>query len=196
VSALLQHKPQNTIDFILDKPLIFAPGQEFRYNSGEPHLIAASIQNAAQMPLEKWADDVLFSKIGFNNYTWLEYDGYNFGGYGISTTPRELAKIAQLTLNGGKWNEEQIINNKWINEMVSTQSTINSASEYTFGHLWWINESESIYFMSGSGGQYACIIPDKNLIIVAMSEHDTDDGFEIGFETFLELVNKIRVTAN
>ena len=196
VSALLQQKQENVIDFILEKPLLFSPGQEFSYNSGETHLITASIQNGVGQPLEKWADDVLFSKIRFDNYTWLKYDGYNFGGYGISTTPRELAKIAQLVLNEGNWNGEQLIDSLWIKEMVSTQTVTSSGSDYTFGNLWWVNVPEGIFFMSGSGGQYAVIVPDKNLLVVAMSEHDTDGDLEIDFNTFLQIVNRIGETAN
>ena len=159
-------------------------------------MITASIQNGVGQPLEKWADDVLFSKIRFDNYTWLKYDGYNFGGYGISTTPRELAKIAQLVLNEGNWNGEQLIDSLWIKEMVSTQTVTSSGSDYTFGNLWWVNVPEGIFFMSGSGGQYAVIVPDKNLLVVAMSEHDTDGDLEIDFNTFLQIVNRIGETAN
>ena len=46
VAALLRKEPMNVIDFILSKPLLFNPGDRFRYNSGETHLLAASIQNA------------------------------------------------------------------------------------------------------------------------------------------------------
>ena len=194
VSALLQQKPDNVIDFILGRPLKFSPGEKFNYNSGDPHLIAASIQNALGQPLEDWADEQLFSKIGFTNYTWLQYDGYNYGGYGISTTPRELAKIAQLVLNQGAWNGAQIVDKNWLTAMVTTQTQTGDGSPYTFGYQWWVNETEKIYFMSGSGGQYACVVPDKNLLIVAMSEHDTDGDLELDFGAFLELVDKIRGT--
>jgi len=66
----------------------------FHYNSGDPHLLAASIQNQVGMPLDEWADEELFSPIGFSNYHWLRYDGYSYGGWGISSTPREMAKVA------------------------------------------------------------------------------------------------------
>ncbi len=196
VSTLLQQIPDNTIDFILSLPMIYSSGETFNYNSGEPHLLSACIQNSLDSSLENWADDELFSKIGFSNYSWLEYDGYNFGGYGISTTPRELAKIAQLVLNNGEWNGDQLINSSWINEMVTTKTSTGENSDYSFGYLWWINESENVYFMAGSGGQYACIIPDKNMIVVATSEYDTDGDLELDFDTFLNIVNKIRATAN
>lgn len=195
VATLLRKKEDNVIDFILSQPMLFTPGERFRYNSGETHLIAASIQNALERPLQSWADEVLFSKIGFKNYSWLDYDGYNFGGFGISTTPRELAKIAQLVMNGGTWNGEQVIKEDWVKNMTSTQTQTLSGSDFSFGYLWWINEKENIYFMAGSGGQYACVIPDQNMMVVAMSEHDTDGDMEIGFEEILDIVKDVRSTA-
>ena len=107
-----------------------------------------------------------------------------------------MAKIAQLVLNEGNWNGEQLIDSLWIKEMVSTQTVTSSGSDYTFGNLWWVNVPEGIFFMSGSGGQYAVIVPDKNLLVVAMSEHDTDGDLEIDFNTFLQIVNRIGETAN
>ena len=195
VSALLQRKPANTIDFILGRPLIYTPGQTFNYNSGETHLITASIQNFVNRPLKDWADEVLFSKIEFRNYTWLEYDGYNFGGYGISTTPRELAKIAQLTLNKGNWKGDQVIDTTWVEEMTTPRINTIDGGQFSFGYLWWINESENIYYMAGSGGQYACIVPDEKIIVVVTSEYDTDGDLEVDFESFLDIVKKIRNTA-
>ncbi|MEO1261747.1 MAG: serine hydrolase [Bacteroidota bacterium] len=196
VAALLRNEPTNTIDFILNQPMAFSPGEQFSYNSGQTHLVAASLQNSLNRPLEEWADEVLFSKIGFTKYTWLKYDGYNFGGFGISTTPRELAKMAQLVLNNGKWNGEQIIDSTWIDKMITSQTVTEADSDYSFGYLWWVNEKENLYFMAGSGGQYACVVPDKNMLVVAMSEHDTDGDLEIGFEEFMDIVKDIKITAN
>jgi CubicO group peptidase (beta-lactamase class C family) len=195
-SILLQKEEGNTIDFILGQPMIFNPGQQFYYHSGNSHLIAAAMQNAVNKPLEEWADEVLFSKIGFNNYTWLTSDGYNVGGYGISTTPRELAKVAQLVLNDGAWAGQQVVPEQWISAMRTTQSDIGVSSDHSFGYHWWINAKEGLYYMAGSGGQYAFIIPDKNMLVVAMSEYDTDGDLEIDADTMLDIVKKIRVTAN
>jgi len=147
-------------------------------------------QNSVGEPLETWAYTTLFSKIGMTNYSWLKYDGYNFGGYGISATPRELTKIGQLVLNKGNCNGLQVVDSLWIEQMTTTQT--DAGSSISFGNLWWIDESSGAYFMAGSGGQYAVIIPDKNLLIASMAEHDTDRDFE----TFWKIVGRIRVTAN
>jgi len=192
VSALLQHKPENTLDYLLSIPILFPAGDHFRYNSGDPHYVAASIQKALGQKLSTWADTALFSKIGFTNYSWLTYDEFNFGGYGISTTPREFAKIAQLVLNKGQWNGEQLVDSLWVQEMTATQVETSATSAFGFGYLWWNNEGEGIHFMAGSGGQYALIDPEKQLLVVITCEHDTDLDAELEFEEALNILNQVR----
>lgn len=195
VSTLLQRSQGNTIDYILGLPLLFPPGQAFNYNSGDPHLISACIQNSLGRPLDEWAYEELFSKVHFENYSWLEFDGYNFGGFGLTTTPRELGKLAALVENQGYWNGEQLIDSAWVREMVSFKTSTHSA-ELDFGYQWWISKSMDLYFMSGSGGQYACIVPDKDLIVISFAEQDTDDDLELGFEVVLEIVKDVIQASN
>jgi len=75
--------------------------------------------------------------------------------------------------------------------MITPQIDIEE-SDLSFGYQWWINTKENVHFMAGSGGQYAVIVPDKNLIVVAMAEHDTDGDLELGFETILDIARQIR----
>ncbi len=192
-SNLIQKKASNTIDYILSLPLINSPGQSYHYNSGDPHLIAASIQNEAAISLEQWADTNLFTALEFENYNWLQYDGYNFGGWGISTTPREIAKIAHLVLNGGVWKAQQLVSSAWIASMTQTQVSENTGDTGSFGYLWGILDKGSVEYpyMAGSGGQYAVVVPHKNMVIVTMSEHDTDGNMELDFYDFMDIVDNI-----
>ena len=92
-----------------------SPGTDFYYNDGDPQLMSAVIQSAAGKPADEWADEVLFSKIGVRNYNWVRYkDGTTLGGFGIETTPREMAKIAMCVADSGRFNDQQIISAEWI----------------------------------------------------------------------------------
>ena len=41
-------------------------------------------------------------------------------GFGLYLTPREMAKLGQLYVQGGIWNDNRIVSEDWVN-----QSTIN-----------------------------------------------------------------------
>ena len=67
------------------------------------------------------------------NYNWVRYkDGVTLGGFGIETTPRELAKVALCVANGGACKDQQLISAEWIDAMTGTQVQIEN-SPYAFG---------------------------------------------------------------
>ena len=189
--ALLKQIPDNSIDFVLNRPMNAPPGEVFHYNDGNPHLLSALIQKMTGKPADEYADEFLFSKIEMTNYNWLRYkDGVTLGGFGIETTPRELSKIALCVADGGKWKGQQIISSDWIHEMTTLQASIENF-EYSFGYFWWIDEARDVYFMWGVGGQFAFIVPAKHLVVVMTSFPNTKGQYEIQADEALEIVDKI-----
>ena len=188
---LLRQLPDNMIDFILSLPMNTQPGSEFDYKDGDPHLLSAILQKVTDKPTDVWADEVLFSKIGMTNYNWVRYkDGITHGGYGMETTPRELAKIALCVADSGRWENEQIIPANWIKEMTTSQ-TPQTEYEYIMGYYWWIDEANDISFMNGHGGQYAFIVPSKELVVVMTAIPNTQGDYQIEADQALEVVYKI-----
>jgi CubicO group peptidase (beta-lactamase class C family) len=188
---LLRQIPDNMTDFILDRPLIIEQGTKFHYNDGNPNLISAMLQKLAKKPTDEWADEVLFSKIGFKNYTWSRYkDGITLGGFGIKTTPRELAKLSIMVANNGEYNNEQIVSSDWITEMTAQKANVEN-SDYAFGYFWWINTEKNIVQMWGVGGQFVFIVPDKNLIIITTGLPNIQDENQLNIDNTLEYVERI-----
>jgi CubicO group peptidase (beta-lactamase class C family) len=135
-SQLLREEPGNSLDFILGLNMRSGPGSSFYYNDGDPQLISAIIQTQTNEAMHLWAEKVLFSKIGITNLQWLSYkDGMTMGAFGILTTPREMAKLGQLVMNNGLWNDEQIVSSAWINESTQEKISANETHEtnITFG---------------------------------------------------------------
>ena len=187
---LLRQKPDNSVDFVLDRPLINDPGSTFYYKDGDPNLISALIQKAVQMPTDVWADEVLFSKIELSNYNWVRYkDGVTFGGFGIETTPREMAKFALTVADSGNWKGQQVIDSSWIAEMTSSQ--VDTGFDYGFGYMWWLDAMRNIYFMWGHGGQFALIVPSSNLVVIMTSFPNTQGDYQIQADEALLIVDKI-----
>lgn len=192
---LLRQIPSNSVDFVLKQPINAVQGTKFHYNDGNPHLMSAIIQNITGKPTDVWANEVLFSKIGLTNYNWVHYkDGVAFGGFGIETTPRELAKVALLVANNGSWQGDQIVPASWIESMVGLQ--VETEFDYNFGYFWWLDPIRNIHFMWGAGGQFAFIVPDKNLVIVMTSFPNTLGDFELMADEALPIVDLIIEAAN
>jgi len=191
---LLRRIPENSIEFILERPVFHEQGTFFHYNDGDPHLMSALLSKVTGKPTDEWADEVLFSKIGIKNYSWTRYtDGVPFGGFGILTSPRELGKMALFVAKKGELNGEQILSKEWINEMTKEQVEVND--EFSFGYYWWINPERNIHFMWGHGGQFAYIIPDKNMVVIMTSIPNTQGFHQIDAAEALEYVDRIMESA-
>jgi CubicO group peptidase (beta-lactamase class C family) len=193
-SQLLREEPDNSLDFILDLGMRSSPGLSFNYNDGDPQIISAIIQTQTGKTMKLWAEEVLFSKIGISNLEWLSYkDGVTMGAFGISTTPREMAKIGQLVMNNGQWNSEQIVSSAWINEMIQEKvsSTETNETNITFGYYWWRDSKRDIEFMRGHGGQYVFMNKTKNLMVVITSEPNTQGRFQLSINQGLSIYDKI-----
>jgi len=188
---LLRQIPDNSIDFVLSRPVNAQQGKEFHYNDGNPHLLSAILQNATGKPTDIWADDVLFSKIGMENYNWVKYkDGVTLGGFGIETTPRELSKVALCVANNGVWESGQIVSSEWIQDMTNPWIELPD-SGYKFGYYWWVDPLRDIHFMWGHGGQFAFIAPSQNLVVVMTSIPNTQGDYEIHPDEALPVVDRI-----
>ena len=193
-NKLLREIPTNSLNFVLELPTFCNQGTVFNYNDGDPHIISAIIQKQTGQTTKDWAEDVLFSKLGIQNYDWITYkDGITMGAFGILTTPREMSKIGHLVLNKGKWNNEQVVNAEWIADMTTTKVSAESVDYYgmTFGYYWWIDKDRDIIFMNGHGGQFVFIKPSKNLVVVTTAEPNTQGKHQFQLPKALEVFDKI-----
>lgn len=186
---ILRQLPANITDFILRLPLANNPGEKASYKDCDPQLVACVIQQTSGKKTREWTQEVLFNPLEIKNMEWMDYkDGTTLGGFGIMSTPREMAKFGQLVLDSGIWKGTQIVDKNWIKEMTTIR--VQDMYSMQFGYLWWKDESRKMTYMHGHGGQFVCIIPDKNLVVAITAEVNTQDDFQFGKEAF-EWVDKI-----
>jgi len=193
-TVLLRQKPSDSLEYILDLDMDATPGKNYCYKDGDPHIMSAILQEKTGRTTRDWAWEVLFNKIGITKLQWHTYkDGITLGGFGILTTPRELAKIGQLVLNDGMWKGEQVVSSAWITEMISSKITDSETHEnnITFGYFWWKDTGRDILMMCGHGGQYVFINKQKNLIVVITSEPNTQDDFQLSLNQGLSIYDRI-----
>jgi CubicO group peptidase (beta-lactamase class C family) len=185
---ILMQLPDNITDFILSRPLADTPGEVSRYKDGDPQLLAACIENRCGKPLTQWATENLFHQLNIENLKWNKYrDSTTLGGFGILSTPREMAKFGQLVLDGGYWKGASIVSKAWIDKM--TTERIADMYGFQFGYLWWIDKSRNVLMMNGHGGQYVVVVPDKKMMVVFTAEVNTQGDFQ--FRSQMEWVDRI-----
>ncbi|WP_025718065.1 serine hydrolase domain-containing protein [Paenibacillus sp. 1-18] len=94
--------------------------------------------------------------------------GTNTAGWGLTLTPRDMAKIGQLYLNGGTWNGKQFLSSKWIEDSTKENSRW---GELPYGYLWWIvdNKEQGCYAALGDGGNAIFVNTEKKMVIAIAS---------------------------
>ena len=94
--------------------------------------------------------------------------GHSGGGIFIST--EDHARFGLLFLNNGKWGNQQLISEEWIE-----QATTPSKPEPDYGFMWWLDAnndsrmsqiSDAGFYAAGFGGNYIIVEPEHNLVVV------------------------------
>lgn len=158
---------------------------DFKYSTAGAHLLSAIITRGTGKSAREFANERLFKPIGMkeipdykmksfgfedlfgkNVKGWVkDPNGNSTGGWGLTLTPRDMARFGLLYLNGGIWDNNEIISKTWIDE-----STMINPNYY--GYLWWVHEEDGIfaYLARGDGGNVICCIPEKDLVVAIASE--------------------------
>ena len=155
---------ENSVKYILDRPMTTAPNTAWHYNSGSSHLLSAIITRKTGKSAADYAKIKLFAPLGIKNYEWSsDRQQINHGGLGLSLKPRDMAKFGYLYLNKGKWENTQIIPEDWVSTSTSIHSDTYWAGDY--GYHWWI-KNDDCFASHGAFGQNIYIYPEKNIVIV------------------------------
>ena len=157
------------INFALNEvPLKYTPGQPgvYEYSNDGPNLLSGIIANISGMSTEEFAQQYLFDPLQISEneyYWWNDTKGMDFGGYGLSCTPKLQAKFGILCLNDGNWDGTQIVEPNFMEDAFTQQT---SAWGMPYGYLFYImDDPYDVYFTIGAGGQNIYIIPEYNIVI-------------------------------
>lgn len=171
----------NWVEFVLNQPMEDEPGNTWKYNSGGSHLLSAIIENATGISTRDYAENQIFSKLGFSNYFWEEDpQEIYFGGSGLQLMPKDMAKLGYLFLNNGTWNDNQIVSEEWVSQASEGKIYLSDRTEY--GYQWWVFPRIDAYLALGWAGQIICVIPQHDIVAVFTSSLDES---EFPFREFL-----------
>jgi CubicO group peptidase (beta-lactamase class C family) len=178
--------------FILDLPVrgrmyVGAPpppppfGRNFSYCTGGVFLLSEALRQVTGVPADEYAASRLFGPLGIRNITWVYSPlGVPQTGGGLRLTSRELLEIAQLYLNGGRWQGRQIVSESWVKVSTTPHARIDEATDY--GYLWWLkafgpaDRKHASYYMSGNGGNKVAAIPELDMAVVITSTNYNTRG--------------------
>jgi CubicO group peptidase (beta-lactamase class C family) len=192
------HMARDQCRYVLGLPVSAPAGQVFFYNTGALALVSAVIRKATGSPVDEFARVNLFEPLGIARVEWERYWGEADAGGGLRLRPRDMAKIGQLVLAGGRWNGRQIVSKAWIE--TSTASKITATDNQSYGYLWWLGRASlkgrEVHWVGalGRGGQSIRIVPELDLVVVVTAGYYQDyspHAFQVQFGVFRDVLRAI-----
>ncbi|MBA4850126.1 serine hydrolase [Emticicia sp. BO119] len=181
-------------------------GEVYEYNDVRVNVLSLAALSVWRKPLPQVLRENLMDKIGASNTwrwtgyrnSWIVLDGQaiqsvsgggHWGG-GMFINAYDMARFGLLTLNRGKWKEEQILSEDWIRKALTPTS-----SEPTYGYMNWFLNTDKKLFPSanvsafchiGNGTNMVFVDPDHDLVIVSrwINNNNTDGLVKKVFEAF------------
>ena len=135
------------------------PGQGFEYSNATSHLLAAIVAHATGISPLDYARKRLFGPLGIDTTpAWTEeirrgnIEAYEKADFAWPTGPaghqhrlgalklrsRDMVKLGQLFLDGGRWEGKQIVPEEWVEEATTQQ--IEAGEDLDYGYQWWTGD--------------------------------------------------------
>jgi len=162
--------------YALHVPIIHEPGTQFTYCTTGCQILSGIFTKATGYTMKAFAEEFLFAPLGIEgDRPWdADHQGFNYGGVTLQLKARDMLKIGQLFQDKGVYNGQRVLSESWVFASSSSQVENHNSMYYSndYGYYWWIGEQQGIeyYFANGYGGQFICIFPELDLLVIAQSE--------------------------
>ncbi|UCD53102.1 MAG: serine hydrolase [Phycisphaerales bacterium] len=194
-----------------EAPVIFTPGTQYAYsNPGMGMLsyaVTASLKGSPYSDIRTLLRDRIMRPIGVRDSAWsigygktFEVDRLrlvaNWGGG--SYTARATARVGLLMLHKGNWQGKQLIESRWVEEVVRPAGTPLPGQppgnpQPASGLGWWTNADgvwpqvpRDAFAGAGAGNQVLLVVPSLDLIVVRNGANLYDPSQGKGFWGGLE----------
>ncbi|HEY0672913.1 MAG TPA: serine hydrolase [Longimicrobiales bacterium] len=161
------------------------PGAAWQYNDVRVNLLALALLHVWREPLPQVLKAKIMDPIGASHTwrwygyenSWVDLDGLRMqsvsgGGHwggGMQISARDHARFGYLFLRHGRWQDRQLISEKWIQ-----QATSPTDIRPGYGFMWWLNTDRAVhktapasaFWAAGNGGNYIFIDRENDLLIV------------------------------
>ncbi|MGH6930900.1 MAG: serine hydrolase domain-containing protein [Dongiaceae bacterium] len=184
-SEIAMERATDRYRFVLDRPVVAAPGARWIYNGGATALLGRLIADGTGLPLPEFAQHALFEPLGIIRFEWaVGEDGEPSAASGLRLRPRDLARIGQCMLAGGLWDGRPVIPSSWLAAALRPRIAIEPDTRY--GYHWYIGDhavrapagTRQAHWVGafGNGGQRLFLFPDLDLIVaIAAGNYNAPD---------------------
>ncbi len=188
----IYHKASNSGDNSADAPPRGSqqPGTYYLYNNWDFNASGGVFEKMTGKSIFDELNDQLAIPLGFQDFTLEDHkksgnpEKSQYLAYHMHLSARDMARVGHLMLTKGKWNDKQLIDSAWVDEMVfpHTQNAgmnpdNTRASGLEYGYMWWVFDDDTTgpgfkgaYAGRGHFGQYLVVLPELDMVISVKTE--------------------------
>ena len=169
--------PDRTHIYFNERTKAHPAGTVWEYDSAGSQVLCAIVERLSGMPLLDYLKSKLFNKMGtFKTANILKTRNEDsWGDSALLCTTRDMASFGQLLMDGGTWEGERLMNEKFVKEATSkqvdnTQTWYNTCFYHGYGYQIWRTEQNGFAFV-GMGDEITIALPDRGLLFVCTADH-------------------------
>ncbi len=158
------------------------PGIQFEYQSCNTQLLALIVEKASGKKVSAYASDKLWKPLGAEHpalWSVDSKDGIEKAYCCFNSTARDFARIGQMVLDSGQYNQQTILSKDYLAQATSPAIYLKGKdgdSCYYYGYQFWImnHQGHEIVYARGILGQYIFIIPSLQAVVVRLGKARSD----------------------
>lgn len=180
--TLMLHCESDMGRFAYEQPRAYSADTHWYYSSGTTNIVSYLIrkQFRTDSAYYVFANNQLFNRIGMPDAVFeADPSGTRVGSSYLYATARDYARFGLLYQNDGVFNGERILPEGWV----KYSTTAASDSKGAYGAFFWLNKEKRLpsvpddaFLCEGHDGQFICIIPSKELIVVELGYSPKSKG--------------------
>jgi CubicO group peptidase (beta-lactamase class C family) len=181
----------------LPKGFLQAPGTGFRYENANSQLLGIIIERVYQKPIYELWQEKVWSRIGTEYPFRWALDSRKHQQAKVfcclDATARDFARLGRVWMNKGKYKDQSIIPEFWMETVRQPLTSEGAAINYKY-QFWQSPKGYDCFMAAGMFGQMVFMCPEKDLMIVRLGERhqlQMDDKFWI--PVFLQLIDQMEM---
>ncbi len=141
------------LQYLFRTRLNYRPGEGYDYSDAAFYLLSRVVSQKTGRRMDDFLWDRLFYPMGFKEMAWSRCPkGYPMGATGLYIYTEDMAKLGELYLRGGVYQEKRIISEAWV-EIAKTRT-------YEFHNI-----GGRAYGKGGAFGQFLLFMPEEDRVV-------------------------------
>jgi CubicO group peptidase (beta-lactamase class C family) len=158
------------------------PGKIFEYQSCDTQLLSLIIEKITGLSLAEFASEKLWKPLGAEYPAFWSLDradGIEKAYCCFNSTATDFARIGQMVLDSGQFNNQQIISKAYLAQATTPATWLKNKEGETcdyYGYQFWMltHKGQKVVYARGILGQYIFIIPSMNAVVVRLGTARSD----------------------